>query len=183
MFPAYQRFCRTTSIRAQLYEKMLEMCDMIDDPDCPKTGKHRELEAAEIKRSEQAVNRTMAAIQCFTNPFTIPDKDHLYSLASGAPSPPMVETDVLRAESAGKIAKQAFIKERFQNQSLESSFFDPIKKLKLLTMEASNKKVKMTTQQGKVSSSTVLPLSFHHSLNQHDPKLMAVLFIVIEENI
>lgn len=84
MFGAYQRWCRTTSTRAQYFEKMLEMCGLIDDPDCPKAGKHRELERAEIKKSEQAVKRTMSAICNFTNPFSLVDKDHLYSLASGA---------------------------------------------------------------------------------------------------
>lgn len=102
MFGAYQRWCRTTSTRAQYFEKMLEMCGLIDDPDCRKAGKHRELEKAEIKKSEDAVKRTIAAIRNFTNPFSIVDKDHLYSLASGAPASSEVEFDVLRAEAAGK---------------------------------------------------------------------------------
>lgn len=62
MFGAYQRWCRTTSTRAQYFEKMLDMCGLIDDPDCPKVGKHRELERAEIKKSEDAVQRTMSAV-------------------------------------------------------------------------------------------------------------------------
>ena len=53
MFGAYQRWCRTTSTRAQYFEKMLDLCGLIDDPDCPKAGKHRELERAE--KSEDAV--------------------------------------------------------------------------------------------------------------------------------
>ncbi|KAI4813894.1 hypothetical protein KUCAC02_003115 [Chaenocephalus aceratus] len=51
---AYQKWCRTTSARAQLYELTLEMCGMIDDPEMPKAGKHRELEPAQIKKSELA---------------------------------------------------------------------------------------------------------------------------------
>ena len=51
-FGAYQRWCRTTSTWAQYFEKMLEMCCLIDDPDCPKAGKHHELERAEIKMSQ-----------------------------------------------------------------------------------------------------------------------------------
>lgn len=149
MFAAYQRWCRTTSVRAQYFERMLEMCGLIDDPECPKAGKHRELEPAQIKKSEAAVHRTIAAIKSFTNPFTIADKNRLYNLASGAPVSPEVETDVLLAEVTGKAAKDKFIKERFMNGS-ESSFFDPIKRLKLLTMEACNKKVTLTSVQGKV---------------------------------
>ena len=149
-FGAYQRWCRTTSTRAQYFEKMLEMCCLIDDPDCPKAGKHRELERAEIKKSEDAVQHTIAAICNFTNPFLLANKDHLYSLASGAPASSDVEFDVLRAEKAGKEAKEAFIQERFVNGSSEKLFFEPIKRLKLKTMDASNKTVKLTASHGKV---------------------------------
>ena len=52
-----------------------EMCGLIDidDPECPKAGKHHELEAAEIKKSEEAVQRTLTAIKTFTAPFAITD--------------------------------------------------------------------------------------------------------------
>ena len=75
---------------------MLEMCGLVDHPDCPKGGKHHELERDEIKKSEEAVQRTMTAICNFTNSFSLADKDHLYSLASGAPASPEEENDVLR---------------------------------------------------------------------------------------
>lgn len=152
MFGAYQRWCRTNSTRAQYFEKMLEMCGLIDDPDYPKAGKHRELERAEIKKFEEAVKRTISAIRNFTNPFSLVDKDHLYSLASGAPASPEVEFDVLRAEAAGKEAKKVFIRDRFVNGCSEALFFEPIKKQKLKTMEAANKTVKLTASQGKVSN-------------------------------
>ncbi|KAK3700755.1 hypothetical protein QZH41_010937 [Actinostola sp. cb2023] len=139
-----------TSTRAQYFEKMLETCGLVDDPDCPKAGKHRELEKAEIKKSEEAVQRTMSAIRNFTNPFSLVDKDHLYSIASGAPVPPEAEMDVLRAEAVGKEAKETFIRERFVNGSSEALFYEPIKRQKLKTMEASNKVVKLTASQGKV---------------------------------
>ena len=109
------------------------MCGLIDDPDCPKAGKHRELERAEIKKSEDAVRRTMSAVRNFTNPFSIPDKDHLYSLAFGAPVSVEVEIDVLRAEALDKEAKKAFIQDRFVNGSPETQFLEPISKQKLKT--------------------------------------------------
>ena len=31
MFGAYQRWCRITSARAEFFERMLEMCGLIDD--------------------------------------------------------------------------------------------------------------------------------------------------------
>ena len=150
MHGAYQQWCRTTSIRAQYFEKMLEICDLIDDPDSSKAGKHRELERAEVKKSEEAVQRTISAIQNFTNPFSLVDKEHLYSLASGAPASPDVEFDVLCAEAAGKKSKKAFIQDRFVSGSSEEPFFEPIKKLKLKIMDASNKTVKLTASQGKL---------------------------------
>ena len=75
MFGAYQKWCRTTSAHAQLYELTLEMCGMIDDADCSKAGKHRELETAKIKKCEEAVQNVILAIESFTNPWTIPDKE------------------------------------------------------------------------------------------------------------
>jgi len=128
---------------------MLDMCDILDDPDSTKNGKHRELENAQVKKSENAVQRAMSAICNFTNPFTLHDKDHLYNLASGAYVSADVESDVLHAEACGKAAKEAFIKDRLITDS-EALFFEPIKRQKLKTMEATNKSVKLTSSQGKV---------------------------------
>ena len=63
---AYQKWCRTTSARAQFYELTLELCGMIDDPEMPRAGKHRELEPAQIKKSEEAVQRVIIAIKSLT---------------------------------------------------------------------------------------------------------------------
>ena len=65
------------SSRAKLYEEMLEMCYMIDDPECPKSGKLRDLEACQIKKSECAVKKILEAISDFTNPWKIADKEKL----------------------------------------------------------------------------------------------------------
>ena len=135
-----------------MHEKTLEMCDLLDDPDAPRHGKHRELDKAEIQRSESAVQKVLSAIQGFTNPFTIPDKDHPHSLASGAPVPDEIAQNVLEAESKGKSAKKRFVDERFTSGKSEEMFFQPIQKLKLRTVENSNKVVKLTATQGKVST-------------------------------
>ena len=73
-----------------------------------------------------------------------------YSLASGAPVSQEVAEDVLNAESKGKLAKEMLMQEHFVAGSSEKVFFDPIKRLKLKTMEAFNKGVKLTSSQGKV---------------------------------
>ena len=65
-----------------------------------------------------------------------------------APVSQEVAHDVLRAEEAGKDAKNTFIDERLL--STAKDFFDSIKKLKLLTMELTNKQIKLTNTQGNV---------------------------------
>lgn len=77
-------------------------------PDYPKAGRHRGLEKAKIKKSESAVQKVLAAIKNFVNPFTM-DKGRLYSLAYGAPVSADTEKDVLIAEAVGKAAKADFI--------------------------------------------------------------------------
>ena len=126
------------------------MCGLINDPDSPKAGHHRELEKAEIQKFEDAVKNVLSVINSFTNPFKVVDKDHLFSLASSAPASPEVENDVLRAEELGREANRKFIQDRFINGSSEALFYKPIKKQKLKTMEACNKTVKLTASQGKV---------------------------------
>ncbi len=154
MYGAYQKWCRTTSTRAQYFEKVLEMCDMVNDTDYPKAGKHRDLEKANIQKSEEAVQQTISAIQCFTNPFKIPgaanpEDDRLYTLHSGAAVPLAVELDVMHAEQLGQQKKLQFINERLKDRT--RSFFDPIPRNKLLTMELANKKVVLSTSKGKVN--------------------------------
>ena len=122
---------------------MLDMCGLSEDSDGPRAGKHRELERAKIQR-------TILVIQNFTNSFTIPDKNHLCNIASGAPSPPDVEYDVIHAEKIGKEAKPCFICERFVTARSETKFLEPIKKQKLKTMAYYSKVVKLSTTQGKV---------------------------------
>ena len=64
-------------MRAQFYEKTIEMVDLIDDPDCPRLGRHRELKKAEVKKGEEAVQHILTAVRNFTNPLTIADKDRV----------------------------------------------------------------------------------------------------------
>ena len=113
---------------------MLDMCGIIDDPDAPKRGKHRDLEFHNIKKSEWAVQQVMSAIRNFTNPWRIPIKDKLYSLASGASVSKDVEQDCLHAEELGRILKSQFIQDRLKPNH-EKDFYDPIPRLKLRTME------------------------------------------------
>ena len=105
------------------------MCGMIDDPECPKYGKHRDLEASQIKKNECAVKKIMEAISHFTNPWKIVDKEKLYCLASGAPVSKEIEKYILRADELGKTLKNTFIQEPLKNGH-EKHFFDPVTRQK-----------------------------------------------------
>ena len=74
------------------------------------------------------------------------DTEHLYNITSGAPAPPDIETDVLRAEAAGAKAKEDFIKERLENNK---PFFDPVKQIHLKTLSDMNKSAKLKTSRNK----------------------------------
>ena len=50
MFGAHERWCRITSIRAQYHEKLLEMCGLADDSDCPKKGNTESWKKLKLKR-------------------------------------------------------------------------------------------------------------------------------------
>ena len=58
------------------------MIDHADDPQCPKAGRHRELEKAEIRKSEKAAQNVLTAVTSFINPFNIDDEGRLFSLAT-----------------------------------------------------------------------------------------------------
>ena len=53
----------TQPVWPQFYESTLEMVDLMDDPDCPRAEKHRELEKAEVKKGKEAVQHIITACQ------------------------------------------------------------------------------------------------------------------------
>ena len=123
------------------------MCGLSDDSDSSNTTVNHENFPADIERSEVLVNRTINAVTGFLNPFEIADKSHLYVLSSGSPVSADIERDVLRSESAGHAEKEKFVQKRLYEKT--QKFYDKITKLNLLTMEKRNKKVKLTSTQGK----------------------------------
>ena len=150
IFAAYQSWIRTTSARAKLFERMLDVCGKMNDPDCRTAGKHRDLDAAQVRKSERAVKNVMTAISHFTNPWRIPNKEKLFSLASGAPVPADVEVDVLQPDTVRKTLKENFIQNHLGCASIKC-FSDTLKRQRLRNMESNNKKVSATTSQGKLT--------------------------------
>lgn len=123
---------------------------MAGDEGNTKQGKHRQICKFEIKRTEAAVQRTPDAIKGWLNPFNMADKDKLCVISSGVCVSLDAERDVLRSGKMGKETKLAFIEERLKNTkgSAQFNFFDKIPKMKLVTVEKTNKQVKLTTSQG-----------------------------------
>ena len=85
----------------------------------------------ELELELETIQRTINAIQNFTDPFTV-EASKLVSLASGATMPPDIEKDVQRAERAGKEEKDLFIQDRLVEK--KKSFLIPIHQLKLKKM-------------------------------------------------
>ena len=90
----------------------------------------------------------MQAFDSLSNPWRMPIKERLYSIASGAPVPLEMEDEILGASRIGAQRKHEFVEKRLR--SSQENFFDPIKKLKLPTMECSSKTVTLTTTQGEL---------------------------------
>ena len=87
------------------------------------------------------------------------DKDHLYSLASGAPVPPEAELNVLQAEQISKEAKEKFDKERFESGSSEALFSSS------QLSDKGSRPWKLTASEGKVVFHSKLFYSSSHSTN------------------
>ena len=80
--------------------------------------------------------KVASAIQGFTNPSRVTNKNRFYSLASGSPVSIDVENDVLGAQYLGQSLKEEFIS-RFQVGS-KFHFFDPVKRQKLRTRKVTS---------------------------------------------
>ena len=75
---------------------------MIDDQECPKSGKHRDLEASQIMNRKCAVKKIKEAISHFIIPRKIVVIEKLYCLASGAPVSEEKEKNILLGNELGK---------------------------------------------------------------------------------
>ena len=98
-YSAYQRWTLTTHERSKFLESTYTLAGMIDTSD--DVG-HRDTRAREKIKSQRCVESTVDALTSFLNPFTVTDKDHLYSLSSGRRMPDDIEKDVLNADTHGK---------------------------------------------------------------------------------
>ena len=139
---AYRRWCHTTHERVQFLEALLEVNSM--------SGKENSispnLTSLNMSRSEKQVQKTIAAIESFMNPFDTDlnaDNKSLYVLSSGQQVPVELEDSILKADARGIEARDDFMKHRLVEKSVE--FFLPITKQKRINLDELNKVVKLTT--------------------------------------
>ncbi len=159
---AYQKWCRTTSARVQLYERTLEMCGMIHDPEMPKAGKHRELEPAQIKKSEEAV-QSHHCHQGLHKPLENPwQKPTVLSSIWGSNRSRGWRLTCCGLRLQGGLPRSSSSKSSFVSKRKE--FLDRLKKLKLKTIDHCSKRVKLTSAQGKVDIDlTYTNCTFHYA--------------------
>ena len=109
--------------------------------------KHQSLTRREVNKSERYVQKCMDSILNFIDPFSVPEKDHLFIISSGSKVVKEIEYDVLNAEKLGEEEHKKFVKKWLK---MNSNSFYPICKLRLKTMANSSKKVKLKTTTNKV---------------------------------
>ena len=144
-YSAYQRWVRSTHARSLYVNAALSMANILSDGRTD--AKHRDTRPVEIQRSEDNVKKAQQAVTSFINPFDLEIKNELLILSSGAAASAYIAHDVLRAEKAGKEAKDDFILRRLKN---DKDFFQPVKRLNLKTLADMNKTLKVTTSQQKL---------------------------------
>ena len=87
---------------------------MINDPDNPKSGGHRECERSHMTRMENAVQAVITAVRSGfkRDPFDLEnglDKQRLYPIHPGRPVPEEAQVVVLRSDALGAELKEAFV--------------------------------------------------------------------------
>jgi len=142
---AYQRWVLITHERSKFLAATFSMAGMADS-DTHDT--HKDNSRAEMKKSQQYVQKTMDAFSSFLCPFDQSlEKDKLYNVSSGAAVPEEITRDLLKAEEKGAKARTDFVEQRIKRNA---NFFEPISKMGLKTMADTTKKVKLTSSRSKV---------------------------------
>ena len=137
---AYYRWCTTRHARGTYHQATLFLADM----DSQENDSHKDLRQSQIAKTEDDVIRVMGALHNFSNPFECDNKDSLYCLSSGVPTPKDVESDILNADKIGEEAFRTFIQEWLIDKT--RSFNAPIQRLKLKTFFVTAKSAKVRGQ-------------------------------------
>ena len=163
---AYQRWASTKNCRGEYVNAINEFVGMKDEDD----DSHKDIRPSQVRHGERDVCAVQKAICDFNNPFSIPDKNVLYCLSSGAPASSEVEVDLLNTDTKGKAAMQKFVHERLDKKSVK--FHDPLPKMDVKnlasmaitnTITSSDKKTKEITATRNVFGQLAV-LALNHNI-------------------
>ena len=142
---AYERWVINRPHITQLKEGMLELTGLQSSQKDPTKSCRK----SEIRKSKERVQNLLGVLkEEFVNPFSNDlDKSKLFNLSSGAPVDTSIADSILTSVERGCKRADEFVQQRLEDNQI--NFFAPIKKEKLLTFQASNKRAKCSTK-GKV---------------------------------
>ena len=109
--------------------------------------RHHNLVTAVLTREETSVERLLATIQRFTNPF-LEGGTELFNLVTKVVMPKMVKEDLCNQRTIGQTLYTTFVKERIQLG--KTNLLSPMKNRKLLTWKSNAKVVKVMTKEKEV---------------------------------
>ena len=129
---AVQRWLLTSHERAAIAQACREMAGLQ-----PTDGDAATKEMGKSRRAadEKDVQKVLATINNWVNPFEPTDEVELYHLASGSTATTQIENDLLTAHQQGEEAMKSFFKTRLLSN--EVPFHGPLKKLKLANFSSS----------------------------------------------
>ena len=110
-------------------------------------NQQKDTRPSQIVRSEKAVQDVLKAIDGFLDHFEIERKENVFCLASYTAVKSLIESDVLRAEEAGKTAYENFMQCRIIDKTID--FHAPSTKLKLETFKSAAKRIKLSGSKRK----------------------------------
>ena len=113
-----------------------------------KRPQHKEEKASRLKKDEQAVEKVVAVLSMWRNPFKDDEGDVLCNIASGISAPEDVKTDLLCADNTGKDKAMKFVRDRLVSETIP--FHDTLPKLKLCTFKSSVKALKVNVKDKEV---------------------------------
>ena len=103
---------------------------------------HHTLSASVISREEKNIEKLVATMENFTNPF-IEQSNDLFNLVTKVVMPSKVKEDLLEQSEIGQKLFETFVKDRIQTGQI--NLWSPMKKRKLQTWKTTGKKIKVSS--------------------------------------
>ena len=106
--------------------------------------RHHNLATAVLSREEKNIEKLLATVESFTNPF-LEESAELFNLVTKVVMPEKVKGDLCNQSEIGQTQFNTFVEERIQSGKV--NLWSPMKKRKLLTWKSNAKVVKVPTKE------------------------------------